>query len=74
MKQEERPVWIDDSGSLNINTEILYPRKRIQKESTIQIDAEVTNIVIPRKSASVTLKNTEKEVTINVKRKSTIKI
>lgn len=37
------------------------------------IDAEVTSIRLP-KSASVTLKNTEKEVNISVKTKQSIKI
>jgi len=43
-------------------------------EFWVYIDAEVTNIKLPRKSASVTLKNTEKEVNILVKTKQTIKI
>lgn len=41
--------------------------------TSIKIQAEVSNIIIP-KSASVTLKNTEREVKINVKQVNSIKI
>jgi len=57
-------------GEMKDFSRIIYSNP-IEKKPSITIDSEVTNIKL-KKSASVTLKNTEKEVVISVKKSKPI--